>query len=116
MTRLMNLEINQNALRPPFIRKQKDVTGWKERHQHEAKAPDSLKLVGVARIDESQWCSPYQEPHSKEECPRREEDSPDSMNFIDTIFTFRDENDNDEYVDITREQLVESKKNESREV
>jgi len=44
------------------------------------------------------------------ECPRREEDSPNSMNFIDTIFSFQDENEDDEYVDITQKQLDEIRK------
>jgi hypothetical protein len=67
----------------------------------------------MVNIEESQWCSPCQEPHPEEECPRREEDSPDSMNFIDTIFSFQD--DDDEYVDITQEQLDEVQKRGARE-
>jgi hypothetical protein len=43
MTRLTNLERNQSTPRPPFVRQQKDATGWKERPQQEAKAPDTLK-------------------------------------------------------------------------
>ena len=80
--------------------------GWKERPQKEVKISYNLNPIGLVNIDESQWCSPCQEPHPNEECPRREEDSPNSMNFIDTIFSFQDE----EFLDITQEQLEEVRK------
>jgi hypothetical protein len=63
VTRLTNLERNQSAPKPPFIKQQKDVTGWKARPQQEAKAYDTLKPVGMVKIEESQWFSPCQEPH-----------------------------------------------------
>jgi hypothetical protein len=70
----------------------------------------------MVNIDESQWCSPCQEPYPKEECPRREEDSPDNMKFIDTNFVFQDENDDDEYVDVTQDNLMKSAKGEPKKV
>jgi hypothetical protein len=36
------------------------------------------------------------------------------MNFIDTIFIFQDENDDDEYVDITQEKNDEIQKRGKR--
>jgi hypothetical protein len=73
---------------------------------------DTLNPVGMVNLEESPWCSPCQEPHPEDECPRREEDSHDSMNFIDTICTFQDD---DEYVDIMKEQLDEVRKRGARE-
>jgi hypothetical protein len=105
MSRLTNLERNQSAPRHPFIRK--EATGWKEKPQQEEKAPDTLNPVGMVNLEELPWCSPCQEPHPEEECPRREEDSPDSINFIDTIFSFQDDGDDDESTYITQEQLDE---------
>jgi hypothetical protein len=70
MNRLTSLERNQSALRPPFVRQQRDATGWKEKPQQEAKAPDTLNPVGMVNLEESPWCSPCQEPHPEDECPR----------------------------------------------
>jgi hypothetical protein len=50
----------------------------------------------------------------EEECPRREEDSHDSINFIDTISPFQDDGD-DEYADITHEKLDEVRKRGAKE-
>jgi hypothetical protein len=58
----------------------------------------------MVNLEELPWCSPCQEPHLEEECPRREEDSLDSINFINTIFSFQDDGD-DNSKDITQEQL-----------
>jgi hypothetical protein len=98
MSRLTTLERNQSAPRHPFVRK--EPTGWKEKPQQEEKAPDTLNPVGMVNLEELPWCSPCQEPHPEEECPRREEDSHDNINFMDTIFSFQDDDD-DEPTDIT---------------
>jgi hypothetical protein len=47
MGRLTTVERNQSAPRPQFTRQQRDATGWKPRPQQEAKAPDTLKPVGM---------------------------------------------------------------------
>jgi hypothetical protein len=83
MGHLTTIERNQSAPRPQFSRQQRDATGWKPRPQQEAKAPDTLKPVGT--VDIEAWCLPCQEPHREDECPRRDEDSPDDMNFMDMI-------------------------------
>jgi hypothetical protein len=92
------LERNQSAPRHLFVRK--EATGWKAKPQQEAKAPDTLNPVGMVNLEELPWCSPCQEPLPEEECPRREEDLLDSIDFIDTIFSFQDYGV-DEYADIT---------------
>jgi hypothetical protein len=69
----------------------------------------------MVNIHVSEWFSPCQEPHPKVEFPRREEDSPNSMDFIDTIFCFQDDNDDDDYVYITHEQLDEVHKRVARD-
>ena len=82
--------------------------------QQEVKDPNTLNLIGMVNIEELPWCFPCQEMHLEDECPRRtkEENSglANSMNFIDTIFSFQDE----EFVDITQEQLEEVRKRGAR--
>ena len=70
MNRLTSMERNQSALRPPFVRQQRNVIGWKEKPQQEAKAPDTLNLVGMVNLEESPWCYPCQESHTEDECTR----------------------------------------------
>jgi hypothetical protein len=89
MGRLTTVERNQSAPRPQFSRQQRDATGWKLRPQQEEKASDTLKLVGTVGIEA--WCFPCQEPHREDECPRRDEDSPEDMNFINMICMFQEE-------------------------
>jgi hypothetical protein len=83
------VERNQCAPRPQFSRQQRDATSWKPRPQQEAKAPDTLKPVWT--IDIEAWCLPCQEPPREDECPQRDEDYLDDINFIDMIFNFEDE-------------------------
>jgi hypothetical protein len=60
-------------------------------------------------LEELPWCLPCQEPHPKDECPRKtKEEDPgamDSLNFID-ISTLQD----DECIDVSEEQLAEFRK------
>jgi hypothetical protein len=78
------------------------------------KGSDTLNPVGMVSTKGIQWCLPCNEAHSEEECPRRAKEegtgSAHQMNFIDTIFACQD----DEYVDITPEQLEEVRKRGSR--
>jgi hypothetical protein len=69
MGRLTTVERNQSTPRPQFTRQQRDATGWKPRPQQEAKAPDTLKPVGMVDTEQTPWCSPCQEPHREDECP-----------------------------------------------
>jgi hypothetical protein len=108
MGRLTTVERNQSALRPQFTRQQRDAIGWKPKPQQEAKAPDTLNPVGMVNTEETPWCSPCQEPHLEDECPRRDEESSDSMNFMDMICNFREEY-------ITQEQIDEVRKRGARE-
>jgi hypothetical protein len=103
MGRLTTVERNQSAPRPQFTRQQRDATGWKPRPQQEAKAPDTLKPVGMVDTEQTPWCSPCQEPHREDECPRRDEDSSDSMNFMDMICNFQEE-------EVTQEQINEARR------
>ena len=80
--------------------------GWKPRPQQEAKNSDTLKPVGM--VDIESWCLPCQEPHKEDECPRRDEDSPNDMNFIDMICTFQEEQ-------VTQEKINESRRRGERE-
>jgi len=61
----------------------------------------------MVNLEEIPWFSPFQEPHSEEECPRREEKSHDIINFIDTIFSFKDDLD-DRPTSVTQEHVDES--------
>jgi outer membrane receptor for ferric coprogen and ferric-rhodotorulic acid len=70
MNRLTSLEKNQSAQRPSFLKQQRDATGWKTKHQQEAKALNTLNPVGMVNLEESPRCSPCQEPHLEDECPR----------------------------------------------
>jgi hypothetical protein len=106
MGRLTPLERNQFAPKPQFTRQQKDATSWKARPQQEAKAPDTLKPVGM--VDREAWCLPCQEPYRENECPRRDEDSPDDMNFMHMICIFQEEK-------ITQEQINEARREGGRE-
>jgi hypothetical protein len=63
MGRLTTMERNQSISRPQFTRQQRDAMGWKLRPEQEAKAPDTLKPVGMVDIEKTPWCSPFQEPH-----------------------------------------------------
>jgi len=101
MSWLKNLERNQSAPRKPFIRK--EPTGWKEKPQKKAKAPNTLNHVGMVNLEELPWYSLYQEPHLEEECLRQEEDSHDNINFMDIIFSFQD--DDDEPTNITQQHI-----------
>jgi hypothetical protein len=47
MDRLTTVERNQSAPRPQFSRQRKDSIGWKLRPQQEAKAPDTMKPIGM---------------------------------------------------------------------
>jgi hypothetical protein len=104
MNRMTTVERNQSAPRPQFSRQQRDATGWKPRPQQEAKAPDTLKPVGT--VDIEAWCLPCQEPHREDECPRRDEDYPDDINFM--ICNFNDEQ-------VTQEQINEARRIGERE-
>ena len=84
MNRMTTVERNQSTPKPQFARQQRDAIGWKPRPQQEAKASDTLKPIGT--VDVEAWCLPCQEPHMEDKCPRRDEDSPDDMNFIDLHF------------------------------
>jgi hypothetical protein len=108
MGRLTTVERNQSAPRPQFARQQRDATGWKPRPQQEAKAPDTLKPVGMVDTEQTPWCSPCQEPHREDECPRQDEDSSDSMNFMDMICNFQEE-------EVTQEQIDEARRQGERE-
>jgi hypothetical protein len=91
MGRLTTMETNQTTSRPHFVRKHRYYTGWKSRPQQEEKSPDMLNPVGMVKTEETPWCSPCQEPHKEDECPRRDEDCPDSMKFMDMIYNFEEE-------------------------
>jgi thiol-disulfide isomerase/thioredoxin len=62
----------------------------------------------MVNIEEAPWCSPCQEAHREDECPRHDEDSYDSMNFMDMIYKFQEEY-------ITQEQIDEVRKRGARE-
>jgi hypothetical protein len=106
MGRLTTVERNQSSPRPQFSRQQRDATGWKPRPQQEVKASDTLKPFGT--IDIETWCLPCQEPHREDECPQRDGDSPDDMNFIDMICVFQEEQ-------VTQEQIHEARRRRERE-
>jgi hypothetical protein len=59
-------------------------------------------------IKETPWCSPCEAPHLEYECPQRDEDSFDSIKFMDMICNFREE-------DITQEKNDEVRKRGARE-
>jgi hypothetical protein len=80
MNRMTTVERNQFSPTPQFSRQQRDAIDWKPRPQQEAKASDTLKLVGT--IDIEAWCLPCQEPHREDECPRQDEDYPNDINFM----------------------------------
>ena len=56
MGRLTTVKRNQSTSRPQFSRQHRDVTVWKPRPQQEAKAPNTLKPVGM--VDTEAWCLP----------------------------------------------------------
>jgi hypothetical protein len=89
MGRLTIVERNKYALIPHFIKHQRDAIGWTLKPQQEAKSPNTLNPVGMVNTEETPWCSPCQEPHQEDECPQRDEDSYDSMNFMDMIYNFQ---------------------------
>jgi hypothetical protein len=60
MGQITTVERNQSPSRPQLSRKQRDATGWKPRPQQEAKAPDTLKMVGMVNTKQTLWCSPCQ--------------------------------------------------------
>jgi hypothetical protein len=62
----------------------------------------------MVNVEETPWCSPCQEPHREDECPRQDEDSPNSMNFMDKICNFQEE-------DVTQEQINEARRKGARE-
>jgi hypothetical protein len=99
------VERNQSTSRPQFTRQQRDAIGWKPRPQQEEKAPDTLNLVGMVNTEETPWCSPCQEPHWEDECPRCDEDSSDGINFMDMICNF-------EKKILLRNKLMKSEKEE----
>jgi hypothetical protein len=88
MGQLTIVERNQSSPIPKFTRQHRDAIGWKLRPQEEENAPDTLKLVGMVDTKQTSWCSPCQEPHHEDECPRRDEYSFDSMKFMDMICNF----------------------------
>jgi hypothetical protein len=45
-----------------------------------AKAPDTLKPIGT--IDIEDWCFLCQEPHREDECPRKNKEYPNDINFM----------------------------------
>jgi len=61
----------------------------KPRPQQEAKAPDTLKPVGMVKIEA--WFLPCQEPHREVVFPRGDEYYSDGMNFMDMICTLQEE-------------------------
>jgi len=67
-------------------------------------------MVGVVSTKGLQFFLPCNEARSEEKCPRKKEEEGtgfvNHMNFIETIFSCRD----DEYVDITPKQLEEVRK------
>jgi hypothetical protein len=91
MGHLTTVERNESASRPQFTKQRRDATGWKPRPQQEAKAPDTLKPVGMVETEKASWCLPCQDPHREYECPRRDEYSFESMNFMDMICSFQEE-------------------------
>ena len=56
----------------------------------------------ISETQQTPWCSPCQETHREDECPQRDEDYFDSMNFMDMICNFQNE-------EITREQIGEAR-------
>jgi hypothetical protein len=54
-------------------------------------------------VDTEAWCLPCQELHREDECPRQDEDSFDSLNFMDMIFIFQEEQ-------VTQEQINEARR------
>jgi len=84
---LNTVERNQSAPRPQFTRQQRDATSWKPRPQQEAKAPDTLKPVGI--VDIEAWFLPCQESHREEKIPWWDEDFPNIMKFMDMIYVFQ---------------------------
>jgi hypothetical protein len=76
MGHLTIVERNKFSPRPQFTRQERDAIGWKPRPQQEAKAPNTLKPVGM--VDTKTWCLKCQEPHKEYECPCK-------MNIILTI-------------------------------
>jgi hypothetical protein len=65
MNQMKNMERNQFSLRLPFVRQWKDVIGSNTRPQQEAKDLNTLNPIGMVNIEESPWCSPYQEAHQE---------------------------------------------------
>jgi hypothetical protein len=45
---------------------------------------------------------PCQEPHREDECPQRDEDSPNDMNFMDMICVFQEEQVTQEHINEAR--------------
>jgi hypothetical protein len=70
MGHLTTVDRNKSVSRPHFTRQQRDYTGWKPMHQQEAKAPDTLKLVGMIDTKQRDWCLPCKELHIEYEFPR----------------------------------------------
>jgi hypothetical protein len=99
MNHMTTVERNQSTPKPHFARQQRDATGWKPRPQQEAKVPDTLKPVGT--VDIEAWCLPCQEPHREDECPRKDEDYPNDINFM--ICNLNDEQ-------VTQEQINEARR------
>jgi hypothetical protein len=57
-----------------------------------------LKPVGT--VDIQDWCLPCQEPHREDECPRKDEDYPDDINFM--ICNLNEEQTTQDLVDKAR--------------
>jgi hypothetical protein len=49
--------------------------------------------------EQTLWCYSCQEPHREDECPRRDEYSSDSVNFMDIIYNFQEEEFTQEQID-----------------
>jgi len=106
MGHFTTVERNQCTPRPQFSRQQKDSTSWKPRPQQEAKVPDILKPTRM--VDTKASFLPCQEPHREDEFPRRDENSPNDMTFMDMIYVFQEEQ-------VTQEHMNESKRRGERE-
>jgi len=81
MGQLTIVKRNQSISRPQFSGHERYSINWKPRPQQEAKALATLNLVGMVNIEETTWCSPFQEPHQEDECPSCDEDSSDGISW-----------------------------------
>jgi hypothetical protein len=110
MNRLTTLERYHHSSKPQFVGQPN--AGWKPRPPLEDKEPDTLDPVGMVNLETFPWCFPCQEPHSKDECPRKTKEDPGvvkSLKFID-ISTLQD----DECIDVIEERLAEFRKRAAR--